>query len=714
MAFDAVQFIQAFIKADTNQQNALYEDFYYRLVLKDQQIIFFNTITELLKTTPETAKEYPAIVFLAGCSHYFDHHKESSEETALKLFSQASQSTHPLSVCMHGNVLWEKDELEHYPTAILLLERAISLNCPFAMVIKGEYDLLGEGQQVAQAPAIDLYEKAIRLNSPQAMINRGLLYKAEGATNAYLALVEKARDLGSPAALTELGFIQSEAGHLEEAEKFYDLAIEKDYPEAMGLKAKLLMKRGDSAGAIILLDKLYQNSEDPGSAYLRGQLYEQAKDYLTALALYKTCIEDHEHPQSMIASGLLYWEGTGIKVDRVRALSHFKNALNLKVREGIPPLALGMIAEEKKNYATACNHYDKAIACNNSEAMVRRATLSKKGQGGSPCKEREIELLERAIKLNNAEAMYLRAQYITEDKQSTFKQKQYAKELYDKAIALGDVKSLRERGKMYAATRIPRQMEKARVLFVLANYNCHRMIGIEDEGFNTVMVKGKQNKITEKSLYSLAQALNFLNSLPDSYARYTSTKNKILNAVEHSIIKKYPLDTHFYSQLAKLDTKTIDGIFYLIHEYALAKYNKQGLIDVEKKLSFETMAKSKDPAALKILEKLAVPYPHKLDYWVGMGHLTQNQSAGFFGKSGKHLALKWFQKAIDNPQTDEVMRGLALEQIAVLTQGKPQLPVNDNNAILLTEYTTTKKPDHSQFVQPPVNEPESTNYQGPQ
>ncbi|TAL63047.1 MAG: sel1 repeat family protein, partial [Legionella sp.] len=582
MPLNVAEFIQDFIHADYFMQNEKMESFISIELQPLQKSEFVNIMNELLKSTSNTSPEYPSVLFLAGWSHIYLHEKCDSKQ-AIAHFTEAGEFNHPLSWLFLASFLWlgYSVKSEQYRKAVTLTEKAISAKCTLAMVVKAEAYVTGaHSTPVCRKTASDLYDLAITYNSTAAMCGRGIMYEQDGDLAAATALFDRAVMLGSSVGQYERGRLYEKAGDKLMAEQYYDQAIAKGNSKAMLAKTNLLLEKGDKVAAIELLDRAYQNKNNTEAKFKRAQLFEEAGDFETATSFYEDCAK--KLPAAKVALAKILWNGNGFPQDRQKALSLCKEALDKGFTE-MPPLIRGLIEEEKGNYALACEFYNQGVLANDPEAMVLRAKLHLSNRGGPRNQKSAEELLDKAITLNSTEAMYMRAnQFLIDKKKVSSADKEKATKLYDQAIALGHFSSLHKRAELYKETDTTMNHMRARVLFTLADAFPKRALLHEDSGVYTLMVSGNDESISLDSFYALGRTLQFLKTLPQNFAKVALIKKNIFDAVNTHIITKYPLDDNFYAKISKLSSGVIDGIVFLLKEYALEKYNEEGYRELQR------------------------------------------------------------------------------------------------------------------------------------
>ncbi len=123
----------------------------------------------------------------------------------------------------------------------------------------------------------------------QSRKDKGKLAEARKAFEAAVASEE-----GNVVARTGLARVYWHSGQGADAEREVDAALRKGatYPPAMLLKASILARKGDAAGAEKLVREAIElNPKDPAIHALAGRAYEEAKDLVKAAAMYRKAWE---------------------------------------------------------------------------------------------------------------------------------------------------------------------------------------------------------------------------------------------------------------------------------------------------------------------------------------------------------------------------------------------------------------------------------------
>jgi len=116
--------------------------------------------------------------------------------------------------------------------------------------------------------------------------------KVAEAKKAFEAAV--ASEEGNVVARTGLARVYWLSGQGTEAEREIDAALKNSatYPPALLLKASILARKGDVAGAEKLVHEAIElNPKDPATHALAGRAYEEAKDLVKAAAMYRKAWE---------------------------------------------------------------------------------------------------------------------------------------------------------------------------------------------------------------------------------------------------------------------------------------------------------------------------------------------------------------------------------------------------------------------------------------
>lgn len=116
--------------------------------------------------------------------------------------------------------------------------------------------------------------------------------KVAEAKKAFEAAV--ASEEGNVVARTGLARVYWSSGQGTEAEREVDAALKSGgtYPPALLLKASILARKGDVAGAGKLVREAIElNPKDPATHALAGRAYEEAKDLVKAAAMYRKAWE---------------------------------------------------------------------------------------------------------------------------------------------------------------------------------------------------------------------------------------------------------------------------------------------------------------------------------------------------------------------------------------------------------------------------------------
>lgn len=276
--------------------------------------------------------------------------------------------------------------------------------------------------------ALKLFQIAIERNHTDAMIQCGLLYLyglgvAQDDRHAE-SLFKKALELGNDEALYQLAYLYLHGGDatkdIEKASKMYEEALAKNNRNALVNMARIKQQQGNIGEAVTLLEKAAENGSIEALRNL-GYIYLYCKhdkfskhefiqkNYSQAIEYFDKAIKFNDSA-AMIERAYMHRFGHGCPRNLNSARKLYEDAVTFGNLHACGYLADMDYCENKTRIEKIINLLEKALSVDNSDAMVLRAKIHL--EQDPPEKDQAIALLERAIEFKNPQACYLRAEML--------------------------------------------------------------------------------------------------------------------------------------------------------------------------------------------------------------------------------------------------------------------------------------------------------------
>ncbi|GLS19249.1 hypothetical protein GCM10007874_22660 [Labrys miyagiensis] len=247
-------------------------------------------------------------------------------------------------------------------------------------------DHVGPGidkDKLVPANAIPACQEAAK-NSPSTrrfLFQLGRAYNASKDYSTAISWYRKAADLGSTAAMGNIGFL-------------YDYG---DGVTQNSQEAAIWFRKAADLGNPVSIDNL-------GVLYEKGRGVEQ--DFQQAMTWYRRAA-DLQYPFAIYHVGSLYENGQGVATDYKQAMSWFMKAAALN--DVAAMVEIGYLYEDGRgvpvNYQEAMTWYGKAANLGNAEAMSNLGSLYEKGRGVSRDYNQAMSWYRKAADLGNVSAM---------------------------------------------------------------------------------------------------------------------------------------------------------------------------------------------------------------------------------------------------------------------------------------------------------------------
>ena len=290
--------------------------------------------------------------------------------------------------------------LNYFKASNILQEKYFNGSAENQFLIGRAYEL-GEGLPRDLNSAVDWYEKAARKNHVESIYRLSQYSKARNLSE-YYRFLKQANDLGhaeaskeyhqlfNDAAFKERQYDISKILYGEESLNWLKASAEHGYAPAQFELAKYYDGRDDSAALkwyIRAADKAIEGSYYPvGQMNLKGRgtpvNFEKAFEYHSKAAAYG-------NNDALVEMALAYYEGRGVKEDRVKAFSLLKNLNYFKASN---------ILQEKYFNGSAENQFLIGRAYELGEGLPRDLNSA-------------VDWYEKAARKNHVESIYRLSQY---------------------------------------------------------------------------------------------------------------------------------------------------------------------------------------------------------------------------------------------------------------------------------------------------------------
>ncbi|KAK8840395.1 hypothetical protein M9Y10_030956 [Tritrichomonas musculus] len=483
------------LAAEQNDKNSLYNlgviYFYGKGIQRDYSKArhYFELAAE---QNDSESFNYLGNIYKAGLDIPINYSK------AIHYFELAANQNNPNALCNLGVMYLEGLGVsKDYMKAKNYFELSANLNFSDGLCNLGH--MYEDGLCVRQdfTKARECYELASQQNNSKALLKLGYLYSRGLGVQPNIQIAIKYYELSAQLdnidAICNLGALYLTGDRIQrdfiKAKYYFELGASMNDSECINHLGEIYQNGLGVSPNLEMAKHYYERSSNlgysPAINHL-GEIYHIEKNYNKALKYYEKAIQMN-NSDSMVNLASLYFNGQGVKQDNNRTLYYLESAAKLNNHKALNNLGTfyldGIIVEQNylkafnyfersskfnnvcaylnlgfcylngfgvnKDYLKAKKYYEKAASYKNSKAFAYLANLYADGLGVEKNYEKAIYYYQLAINqdnnpiaLNNLGDFYRKGFGV---KQDFLK----AKELYEKAVKLGNSTSMNNLGSLY-------------------------------------------------------------------------------------------------------------------------------------------------------------------------------------------------------------------------------------------------------------------------
>lgn len=310
-------------------------------------------------------------IYVQGLTKYQVHNYTGAVKDFKKAIKMKPDFVKPYNKAGLAYMAMKKRHIDH---AIYMYKQAIHIDPQYAeayynLGVAYEFKFKGKSTEKAE----EMYRKAIAINKDdfvfaRASLNLARIYRERGGNDEAIALIREAvkREPDFPKLYNEAGRNYFDSGLNSFAIKHYEKALELEnrYPEAATNLAVVLMKEGNVARAISLLeDTIKKDPQFAGAQYEYANAMFVKGFYAKAEAHYKRAIKNHWHD---VRNSLIY------DIKRNPVMEFFAKISNNEGPSEIPLdrefyqayLGLGKAQQSQNKFKEAMESFRKTVEIN--------------------------------------------------------------------------------------------------------------------------------------------------------------------------------------------------------------------------------------------------------------------------------------------------------------------------------------------------------------
>lgn len=250
----------------------------------------------------------------------------------------------------------------------------------------------------------------------------------------------KSANLGYSDSQYMLGMIYETISHddknMEQVHHYYQLAAEQDHPYALYALGILALEEERYSQAVFYLEKAAQQ-QYALAAFTLGMYYHEhePKHPIKAFEWFMVAAKQ-DHTEAAYYVGLYFQNAKGVEQDLEQAVFWYEKAALKKNRNALYHLAMILIKQEPKDYASISRLLEEAAKLNHPNAQYNLAVMYHRGDGVEKDIQKALFWYEKASEANLAIAQYNLGMLYFEGSVVP-KDEQKAKELWQKAADQG-------------------------------------------------------------------------------------------------------------------------------------------------------------------------------------------------------------------------------------------------------------------------------------